>query len=130
MKISTKGRYAVVMMIDLARVYNEDKYLSLNDIALRNDISLKYLEKIMNSLRKKDFFITSRGIDGGYKLSKNPKEFKIGDIIKAAEEQIDIAPCINTTCNKKNKCYSFPLWIELNDVINDFLNSKTLDDYI
>ena len=131
MKISTKGRYAVVIMIELAKAYKCDKYVSLNDIAESNNISLKYLEKIMLSLKKQNFFITSRGGNGGYKLSRNPSEYKIGDIIRASEEIIDIAPCtLNNNCPKKDNCFSFPLWNELSIIINDYLDSKTLNDYI
>lgn len=131
MKISTKGRYAVVIMIELAKAYKEDKYVSLNDIAESNNISLKYLEKIITNLKKQDFFITSRGGQGGYKLAKEPAKYKMGDIIRAAEELIDVAPCtLNKYCPKKTSCSSFPLWNELSQVINDYLDSKTLADYI
>lgn len=131
MKISTKGRYSVMIMIELAKAYKEDKYVSLNDISKKEDVSIKYLEKLMLNLKKYDFFITARGGNGGYKLSKPPKEYKLGDIIRASEEVIDVAPCINNKeCPKISKCSSFPLWTELNDVINDYLDSKTLQDYI
>ena len=131
MKISTKGRYSVMIMIYLAKEYKEDKYVSLNDIAKMEDISIKYLEKLMLNLKKYDFFITSRGGNGGYKLSKSPEEYKIGDIVRAAEEVTEVAPCINSgECPKISKCSSFSLWRELNDVINEFLDSKTLADYI
>lgn len=131
MKISTKGRYAVTIMVELAKAYKEDKYISLHDISESTDISVKYLEKIMLSLKKQDFFISSRGGQGGYKLAKSPSEYKMGDIIRAAEEIIDISPCANNTfCPRKTSCTSFPLWQELSEVINNYLDSKTLEDYI
>ncbi len=131
MKISTKGRYAVTIMVELAKAYKEDNYVSLNDIAEKNNISVKYLEKIMINLKKQDFFISSRGGSGGYKLSRKPSEYKIGEIIRAAEEIIDVAPCTNNViCPRKTSCTSFPLWKELSEVINDYLDSKTLEDYI
>ena len=130
MKISTKGRYALIIMTELARNYKNDTYLSLNDIAKEENISLKNLEKIMNNLKKKDYFITSRGGNGGYKLAYSPDKYIIGDIIRASEEQIDVVPCINEECSRSNKCSTFPLWKELNDLINDYLDSKTLADYI
>lgn len=130
MKISTKGRYAVTIMMELARNYKNDTFLSLNDIASSSDISLKYLEKIMINLKKKDFFIVSKGSNGGYKLAYSPDKYKIGDIIRASEEETEVVPCINSTCPRTNNCSTFPLWKELNDVINDYLDSKTLADYL
>ena len=130
MKISTKGRYAVIIMMELARNYENDTYMSLNDIALSSDISLKYLEKIMINLKKENYFIVSKGINGGYKLAYSPDKYKIGDIIRASEEETQVVPCINSTCPKTGKCNTFPLWKDLNDVINDYLDSKTLKDYL
>ena len=131
MKISTKGRYSVMIMIELAKAYKDDKYVSLNDIAKKEEVSIKYLEKLMLNLKKYDFFIISRGGNGGYKLAHSPETYKIGDIIRAAEEVTEVAPCTSSTdCPKISKCSSFTLWKELNDVINDYLDSKTLADYI
>ena len=131
MKISTKGRYAVTIMVELAKAYEKDEYISLHDISKSSQISVKYLEKIMTSLKKHNFFISSRGGSGGYKLARKPSEYKMGDIIRAAEEIIDVAPCTNNViCPKRNSCTSFPLWKELSEVINDYLDSKTLQDYI
>lgn len=130
MKISTKGRYAITIMMELARNYDSDKFISLNDIALNSDISLKYLEKIMINLKKKNYFIVSKGINGGYKLAYSPDKYKIGDIIRASEEETQVVPCINSTCPRTGICNTFPLWKDLNDVINDYLDSKTLADYL
>ena len=131
MKISTKGRYALTLMLDLALSYEKGKFISLNEIAENENISLKYLEKIMMSLKKNDFFITSRGSVGGYKLKYAPEHYRIGDIIRAAEEDLDIVSCVNReNCPKQGQCKTYPIWKGLSDEINDYLNSKTLKDYI
>ena len=131
MKISTKGRYALAIMLDIAEFYYEDKFVSLNEISEKENISLKYLEKIMINLKKQDFFITSRGSTGGYKLKYSPEHYRIGDIIKAAEEDIKVVSCIeDTNCPKKGICRTYPLWKGLSDEINEYLNSKTLKDYL
>lgn len=132
MKITTKGRYAITVMLYLANHYEEDTFLSLKEIAEKENLSLKYLEKIMLSLKKEDFFISSRGQEGGYKLSHQPSYYKIGNILKAAEKEIAPVNCVsdNNNCMKQSTCKTYPIWKELNDEIMNHLNSKTLADYI
>lgn len=132
MKISTKGRYALVIMLDLAKEYDKGDFLSLKEIAEKENMSLKYLEKLMLILNKADFFISSRGEKGGYKLKYQPKDYKIGDILRVAEGNIDVTDCVSKEhiCPNSHHCQTFPLWMELNNVINDYLDSKTLADYI
>lgn len=132
MKISTKGRYALTIMLDIARKYKTDEFVSISTIAEKENISLKYLEKIMISLKKADFFIVAKGKEGGYKLKRNPQDYTIGEIVRAADEELDIIQCIkgNHTCPAKNKCKSFPLWKELSEEINHFLDNKRLIDYL
>lgn len=132
MKISTKGRYALVIMLDLAEAYKNNEFLSLKDISMRENISLKYLEKLMLNLKKNDFFISSRGVDGGYKLSHDPSFYTIGDILRASEGDMSPVACINEhdTCSRKGICKTFGVWNDLNEVIENFLDSKTLADYI
>ncbi len=131
MKISTKGRYALTIMIHLGKAYGEDKYLSLTEISEREKISLKYLEKIMISLKKADFFDVQKGKDGGYKLKHDPKDITIGSIIRAAEEDLDVVDCVKGNgCPNKNHCGTYPLWKGLSDEINDYLDSKTLKEYL
>lgn len=95
MKISTKGRYALTIMLSIAKGYDKDEYISLNKIAEDEQISVKYLEKIMTSLKKNNLVKSTTGKDGGYKLNKKPEEYKIGEIIRAAEENLDVVKCIN-----------------------------------
>lgn len=131
MKISTKGRYALRVMIDLALNRN-GKYITLKDIAERQEISNKYLEQIISLLNKAGYLETARGNTGGYKLAKEPKEYKIGDILRATEG--DLAPIYCLTeegeCNKQKSCKTYSFWKGLDDVINEYIDSKTLEDLI
>ena len=130
MKISTKGRYALTIMIHLGKAYGEDKYLSLTEISDREKISLKYLEKIMLNFKNSDFFISSRGGTGGYKLKYAPKDYKIGDILRIAEGDLNVTDCVHGGCTKAHTCKTFALWRDLNKTISNFLDSKTLEDYM
>ena len=132
MKISTKGRYALTIMLDLAKNYKSDRYITLKEISESENISLKYLEKIMLSLKTKDYFISSVGASGGYKLKYEPSKYIIADILEAAEGNIDVTDCVKEKhiCPKHHKCNTYKLWDELNTTIKNFLNSKTLEDYI
>lgn len=131
MKISTKGRYALRVMIDLASNDN-GKYISLNDIAKRQEISNKYLEQIIALLNKAGYLDVARGQSGGYRLSKKPKEYIVGDILRATEG--DLAPiyCLTEegSCTRKNDCKTYLFWKGLDDTINEYINSKTLEDLI
>ena len=132
MRISTRGRYALVVMINLARNYDSDKFVSLKEISEKENISLKYLEKIMLLLNKDKLLVTSRGNVGGYKLAKSPKEYTIFEILKASEGDLKPVSCLNgdELCIKKDKCSVLPFFYELDSVINEFLNSKTLEDLL
>ena len=132
MKISTKGRYALVIMLDLAKEYENNSFISLKDIAEKENLSLKYLEKLMLALNKKDYFISSRGEKGGYKLKYDPSKYIIGDILRTAEGDLSVTDCVSDKhkCPNNHSCKTFPLWKELNDVINNYLDSKTLKDYM
>ena len=130
MKISTKGRYGLLIMLYLAN-NQEDRFISLKEIAEKENISIKYLEKIMLNFKNTDYFIRARGVDGGYRLKHSPNKYIIGDILKNAEGNINVVECLNNdTCPKKTKCKTYKIWNDLNKVINDYLYSKTLDDYI
>ena len=131
MKISTKGRYALRVMIDLA-LHNNEKYISLKEISERQEISNKYLEQIIALLNKAGFLETARGNMGGYKLSKKPKEYIVGDILRATEG--DLAPIYCLTedgeCIRQKNCKTYSFWKGLDDVINKYIDSKTLEDLI
>lgn len=131
MKISTKGRYALRVMIDLA-LNDNGNFISLKDIATRQEISNKYLEQIIALLNKAGFLKTARGNNGGYKLAKKPEEYIVGDILRATEG--DLAPIYCLTeegeCIKKDTCRTFSFWKGLDDTINEYVDSKTLADLL
>ena len=130
MKISTKGRYTLVIMLDLAKEYENNKFVSLKDISNKENISLKYLEKLMLNLNKSDYLLSSRGKEGGYKLKYPPKHYKIGDILRKADEDTNVTDCVTKGCPNKRKCLTFPLWEDLNNLIQDYLDNRTLEDYV
>lgn len=131
MKISTKGRYALRVMIDLA-LNSDGNFIALKEIAKRQDITVKYLEQIVALLNKAGFLETARGNSGGYKLAKEPKDYIVGDILRATEG--DLAPIICLTedgvCPRKQICKTYSFWKGLDDVINDYIDSKTLEDLL
>lgn len=130
MKISTKGRYALVIMTYLANHYDEDRYISLKEISDNEDISFKYLEKIMITLNKNNYLDVARGNNGGYKLKKAPNEYIVGDILRTVEENLAPAKCVKDDCDKKDTCNTFSLWNGLYGEINKYLDSKTLADFM
>ena len=118
MKISTKGRYALRIMLDLA-MHNNGEYISLTDIAKRQGVSNKYLEQIISKLNKAGFLMTARGFNGGYKLAKAPSEYSVGDILRATEGEIAPIYCV---------VEGVEFWKGLDDVINSYIDSETLEN--
>lgn len=131
MKISTKGRYALRVMIDVA-INSKGEYVSVKDIAIRQDISKKYLEQIMTMLSKAKLIETTRGNTGGYKLTKPPKEYKVGDILRATEGDLAPLDCLidNHSCTRQENCKTYSFWVGLDNVINEYIDSRTLEDLI
>ena len=129
MKISTKGRYALLIMIYLAKNYDNNTYITLKEISKNESISLKYLEKIMALLTKDKLVETLRGANGGYRLNRKPEEYTILEIIKASEGPIKTVDCDNN-CDKKDTCISKKLWCDLDNTLNDFFDNKTLKDLL
>ena len=132
MLISTKGRYALRVMVDLA-LHKDGNYIPLNDIAERQNISEKYLEGIVAALSRSGFLQTQRGRGGGYRLARRPEEYAVGDILRAAEGSIAPVSCVKsgeTECPNADNCLTLPLWKELDRVMNDYLDSITLANLI
>lgn len=131
MRISTKGRYALRIMIDLA-VNGNGNYISLKSIADRQGISNKYLEQIISLLNKAGFLEVARGNAGGYKLAREPKEYTVGDILRASEGDLSPVYCLTEEgeCVKKNDCKTYDFWEGLDNVINEYVDSKTLEDLL
>ena len=133
MKLSSKGRYAVMAMADLAK--NNDKTpISLSEISLRQGISLSFLEQLFLRLKKNNLVLSSRGSRGGYVLSKSPEEIKLSSIINAVDEKIKTVKCKRESkrgCNgKSSKCITHDLWDDLESHINNFFETNTLKDII
>ena len=132
MKISTKGRYALRMMIDLAEHQNCG-FVALKDIADRQNISKKYLEQIIPILGKSDILKTTRGSQGGYMLSKSPDKYTVGEILRLTEGSLAPVDCLNQDpieCEQSGECATLPVWQGLNRVINEYLDSITLQDIL
>jgi len=133
MKLSTKSRYAVMALADIARFKN-NKPVSLRDISLRQGISLDYLEQLFLKLKKNEIVKSIRGKKGGYTLNKNPSDIKISDIFYAVDEKVKTIGCEKHSkkgCNGKSaKCITHNLWDELEDYINNFFKKKSLEDLV
>lgn len=132
MKISTKGRYAIRMLIDLA-MHGTGNYVSLKDIAKRQNISKKYLEQIVSLLNKSDILKANRGFQGGYTLAKSPDQYTVGMILRITEGSLAPVACLEQTpnqCERSAMCSSLFIWQGLYDVITEYLDSITLQDII
>ncbi len=134
MRISTKGRYALQLLIDLAQ-HDGDEYISLKDIAERQGVSVKYLESIASTLNKAGFILSFRGKSGGYKLSKPAEEYTIGSVLKLAEGSLAPVSCLYADggveqCAKADTCYTLPMWQELDRIVDEYLESVTIADLI
>jgi len=131
MKISTKGRYALRVMLDLA-LHEGDGLIPLRDIADRSSISLKYLEQIISTLNHAGFLVSTRGASGGYKLVRTPAEYSVGDILRAAEGSLAPTVCTeeDTMCERREECITYPFWLGLDRAINAYVDSVTLADII
>ena len=133
MKLTTKGRYAVMAMADLA-ANQKSKPVSLNEISLRQNISLSYLEQLFSKLKNEKLVKSIRGSAGGYILDKNPKEISISNIIFAVDEQVKTLNCKKDSkrgCNGKTvKCITHNLWDDLEQHINNFFDNVSLNDLI
>lgn len=132
MKISTKGRYALRMLLDLA-VHKNDGFIALKDIAKRQEISKKYLEQIVPLLNKSDILMTNRGYQGGYMLAKSPDKYTVGDILRITEGSISPVACLDldpNTCERSANCMTLGMWKGLDKVISDYLDNITLQDIL
>ena len=130
MIVSTKGRYVLRVMIDLAE-HADRGYIPMKEVAERQKISLKYLEKILPSLKKNDFITGIHGKGGGYKLTRKPEEYRIGDILRVAEGNLAPVACLKcdeTECELVSVCRTRPMWEELDQIIKDYFDGITLAD--
>ena len=133
MKLTSKGRYAVMALADLAK-FNSKNPVSLRDISLRQGISLDYLEQIFSKLKKNNIVKSIRGTNGGYILTKDPEKIKLSNIFLAVDEKVKTLQCKKESkkgCNGKlTKCITHYLWDDLEMHINDFFDKKNLGDLL
>ena len=132
MKISTKGRYALRLLLDLA-VYNTGEPISLKDVARRQQISEKYLEQIISLLNKAGFVRSIRGAQGGYMLAKAPSEYTVGMILRLTEGDLAPVNCVGKEgreCERREGCVTVRVWEKLNDAVNQVVDGITLADLV
>ena len=130
MKISTKGRYALRMMLDISE-HQKDGYVALKDIAVRQQISKKYLEQIALHLSQCGMLRAVRGYQGGYMLARPETDYTVAEILSAVEGTLAPVSCLESPkneCPRRESCKTLPLWTELNTIIMNYLNSVTLED--
>ena len=132
MKISTKGRYALRMLLDLAE-HRESGYVSLKDIAKRQQISKKYLEQIIPIFNHSNMLLTNRGAQGGYKLARTPDKYTVAEILRLTEGSIAPVACLDqepNECERSESCITLPVWKGLYEVITNYLEGITLQDIL
>ncbi len=130
MKISTKGRYALRLMLDLA-VYNTGEPVSLKDIARRQEISEKYLEQIISMLNKAGFVRSIRGAQGGYLLCREPSWYTVGRILRLTEGDLAPVSCVGENsmeCERRQGCVTVRVWEQINQAVNQVVDNITLED--
>ena len=132
MIISTRGRYALRLMLDLAE-HQGNGYVALKDVAERQEISKKYLEQIIPTLNRLELLRTTRGYQGGYRLARRPEEYTLGDILRATEGSLAPVTCLEgeqNLCTRQGDCATLPIWEGLSRVINGYLDGITLQDVL
>jgi len=130
MRLTTKGRYAVTAMLDLA-IHFDDGPITLADISRRQGISLSYLEQLFSRLRKQGLVVSARGPGGGYRLSREAAEIAVADVITAIDEKVDATRCGGlANCQDDQPCLTHELWSDLSQRIYDFLSGITLADLV
>ncbi len=132
MKISTKGRYALRLMMDIA-THDQEGYVSLKDAAARQEISVKYLEQIAGMLSKAGFLRSGRGAQGGYCLAKEPEAYTVGSILRLTEGNLAPVSCLETeenSCQRCGECPTLDFWTGLYDLVNEYIDRYTLADLL
>ena len=132
MNVTSKGRYALRVMIDLAQ-HPDEGYVSLKTVAERQGISMKYLEMIVSSLKKAELVESTRGKEGGYRLSRSPADYSVGEILRCLEDNLAPVSCIRDgeiQCDKAAACVTLPMWKELDELTNSYLDGVSLQDLL
>lgn len=132
MMISTRGRYALRVLADLAE-HAEQGYIPMKEVAQRQGISLKYLERILPVLTKNGFVEGIQGKGGGYRLVKPPKDCRIGDILRLTEGDLAPVACLEQSaepCERAHECRTYPMWVDFYQMVNEYFDNKFLTDII
>ena len=132
MNVTSKGRYALRIMIDLAQ-HADEGFISLKTISERTELSMKYLEMIVGNLKKAELVESTRGKEGGYRLCKSPADYSILEILNCIEDNLAPVACIKAgsiNCERSAACLTVPMWKELDDITNAYLSTVTLDDLL
>ena len=132
MKISTKGRYALRLMLDICQ-HNDGDPVRIKDIASRQEISIKYLEQIVAILVRAGYLKSIRGPQGGYRLAKNPNEYSVGSILRLTEGSLVPVECLNSEtneCSRSEGCMTLRLWKELDQAVRSVVDKYTLEDLL
>jgi Rrf2 family protein len=132
MKISTRGRYALRIMLDLAQ-HDTGEFIPIRDISERQEITVKYLEQLIGALSKAGYLKSARGNNGGYRLAKSPRECRAGDILRTMEGSLAVVACLEDAeneCPRSGGCTTLPFWQGLNRVIEEYVDSVTLEDML
>ena len=132
MNITSKGRYALRVMLDLAQ-HREEGYISLKTIAERQGYSMKYLEMIVGSVKRAGLVASTRGKEGGYRLVRDPEDYTIGEILRCIEDNLAPVACIKAgdiCCEHAGECMTVPMWKELDDITNAYLDGVSLQDLL
>ena len=130
MLVSTRGRYAIRVMIDLAE-HRHGKFIPMKEIADRQEVSLKYMTKIMQALTKSGLLDGQHGKGGGYKLNREPADYRVGDVLRLTEGTLAPVACLDVTdcrCDRAAECRTRPMWNELDRIINEYLDGITIAD--
>lgn len=130
MRVSTKGRYALRIMVDLAE-HNSGGYIRLKDISERQGITIKYMEQIMPLLTKAGYVKSYRGNNGGYMLARRPEEYTAGEILRTMEGNLAPIPCLEdipNRCERKEECSTLRFWEGLQKVVNEYVDGVTLEE--
>ncbi len=132
MNVTSRGRYALQVMLDLAQ-HREEGFVSLKTVAERQDISMKYLESIVGSLKKAELLDSTRGKEGGYRLNREPADYGVGEILRSIEDSLAPVSCIkggDVSCDRAGACLTLPMWRELDEITNAYLDTVTLEDLL
>ena len=132
MMISTRGRYALRVMIDLAEHADED-YIPMKEVAERQGVSLKYIERIMPALSKNKLVEGVHGKGGGYRLSRNPEEYSVGEILRLTEGELVPVACLDCDakpCDRKEQCKTLSMWSRFYDMTNEYFDGISIADFL